>query len=257
VVRGGDELLLVDTRSSHRQADQIRDDLQVFGAATIRAVVNTHAHFDHSFGNGRFGPDSDLDLPIYGHRLVAAHHDRYERPMLADWIERGEEPIDEWREVVITSPTHLVNDGGATLDIGGRRVDLHYFGRGHTDNDLLVQVPDANVWLVGDLVEESGPPMYGSGSYPLAWPATVQRLLHFADRDVIVVPGHGAPVDHAFVTEQQAALAAVAALIRELHSAGVPAESAVEAGADRWPFPAVGMTNAVRDGYAQLNARST
>src|SRR5690349_2347621 len=99
VVRGGDELLLVDTRSSHRQADQIRDDLQVFGAATIRAVVNTHAHFDHSFGNGRFGPDSDLDLPIYGHRLVAAHHDRYERPMLADWIERGEEPIDEWREV--------------------------------------------------------------------------------------------------------------------------------------------------------------
>jgi hypothetical protein len=28
--------------------------------------VNTDAHYDHTFGNARFGPASDLDAPIYG-----------------------------------------------------------------------------------------------------------------------------------------------------------------------------------------------
>jgi glyoxylase-like metal-dependent hydrolase (beta-lactamase superfamily II) len=39
---------------------------------------------------------------------------------------------------------------------------MRHLGRGHTDNDLLVHVPDASAWLVGDVLEESGPPMYGS-----------------------------------------------------------------------------------------------
>ncbi len=54
-------------------------------AAPVRWVVNTHAHFDHTFGNARFGPASDIGAPIYGHDLVPAHLDQYERPMLADW----------------------------------------------------------------------------------------------------------------------------------------------------------------------------
>ena len=103
VVRGADGLLVVDTRASHRQADELRSDLGRLGRP--RWVVNTHAHFDHSFGNHRFGAASDLRLPIYGHARVPAHLDQYERPNLARWIAEGEEPLDEWSEVIITEPT--------------------------------------------------------------------------------------------------------------------------------------------------------
>ena len=58
-VRGSDGLLIADTRSSHRQADEIRADLRELGTLPVRWVVNTHAHFDHTFGNARFGPASD------------------------------------------------------------------------------------------------------------------------------------------------------------------------------------------------------
>ena len=63
-----------------------------------------------------------------------------------------------------------------TLDLGGTTAELLHLGRGHTDNDLLVHLPASGVWLTGDLVEESGPPVYGSGSFPLDWPATIGRL---------------------------------------------------------------------------------
>jgi glyoxylase-like metal-dependent hydrolase (beta-lactamase superfamily II) len=250
VVRGSAGLLLVDTRSSHREAAQVRTDLAEL-AGGVRWVVNTHAHYDHTFGNALFGPASDLAAPIYGHELVPAHLDRFERALLADWVANDEERRAEWAEVEITPPDVLVGDH-ASIDLGDRVVELSHLGRGHTDNDLVLHLPDARVWLAGDLVEESGPPCYGSGSFPLDWPATIQALLGLVGAGDLVVPGHGAVVDPSFVARQQVELTETADLNRELYDAGIPVDQAAAAGGDRWPFPVDGMPGAVRDGYAQL-----
>jgi glyoxylase-like metal-dependent hydrolase (beta-lactamase superfamily II) len=250
VVRGADGLLVVDTRSSHREGDEIRRHLRELGNQPVLCVVNTHAHYDHSFGNAVFVP-----VRIYGHRRVPDHLWSYEEPMLADWIRRGVEPVDDWREVVITPPTELV-DEYATLDIGGRAVELLHLGRGHTDNDLLVHVTDAPTWLVGDLVEESGPPMYGSGSFPLDWPVTAAAISARLETDAVVVPGHGAAVTPSFVASQQLDLQRVADLIRALHAAGVPEVDAVSEGGTAWPFPPAGLVRAVADGYRHLDAQA-
>jgi glyoxylase-like metal-dependent hydrolase (beta-lactamase superfamily II) len=252
VVRGSDGLAVVDTRGSPRQADEIRADLRELGSEPVRWVINTHGHFDHCFGNQRFGPGSDLNVPIYGHAGVPAFLDKFERPGLAEAIASGEEPADEWREVVITPPTELVGDRH-TLDLGDRAVDMLYLGRGHTDNDLLLHIPDAAAWLVGDVIEESGPPCYGAGSFPMDWPDTVSRLLELAGDGDVLVPGHGAPVGAGFARAQQQQLAAVAGLIRELHRDGVPAGQAAEAGGGRWPMPVDRLAPAIETGYAQLS----
>lgn len=251
VVRGAAGLLLVDTRSSHREADEIRADLRRLGGP-VRWVVNTHAHFDHTFGNARFGPGSDVGAPIWGHERVPAHLDQFERVMLADWAVNDLARREEWAEVVITPPDVLVGDS-ATIDLGDRVVELAHLGRGHTDNDLVLHLPDCAVWLAGDLLEESGPPCYGSGSFPLDWPGTIAALLARVGADDIVVPGHGAVITTDYAAAQQVELQRTADLIRALYDEGVPVERAVEAGGDRWPFPGDGMSGAVRDGYAQLS----
>lgn len=255
-VRGRDGLLIADTRSSHRQADEIRADLRELGTLPVRWVVNTHAHFDHTFGNARFGPASDLGAPIFGHELIPAHLDAYERRVLTELIAEDEERTGEWREVVITPPTVLVGDA-MTLDLGGTVAELLYLGRGHTDNDLLVHLPASGVWLTGDLVEESGPPVYGPDSFPLDWPATMGQLQAALSEGDLLVPGHGAVVGPAFAAAQREQLTAVATLITELHAAGVPAARAVAQGGGRWPFPADRLAEAVRNGYAQLLVRGS
>jgi glyoxylase-like metal-dependent hydrolase (beta-lactamase superfamily II) len=252
VIRGSDGFAVVDTRSSPKQADEICADLRELGNSPVRWVVNTHAHFDHSFGNQRFGPDSEVNAPIYGHVRVPAHLEEYERPLLAKLIAKGEEPVEEWRAVVITPPTVLVGERYA-LDLGDRTVDLLHLGRGHTDNDLMLHIPDAAAWLLGDLVEESGPPCYGPESFPLEWPVTVAHLLVLLDPGDVLVPGHGRPVGQSFVAAQHAQLAGVANLIRELHDAGVPVSRAADEGGRSWPVPVDALTDAIEAGYAQLS----
>lgn len=63
VVAGARGLLVVDTRVSHAEADELRFELSTFTAAPVVAVVNTHFHWDHVWGNARFP-----GIPIWGHR---------------------------------------------------------------------------------------------------------------------------------------------------------------------------------------------
>ena len=55
-------------------------------------------------------------------------------------------------EIVLPDQTF---SSARVLDLGDRLVELVYPGRGHTSGDIVVRVPDADVVLAGDLVEES------------------------------------------------------------------------------------------------------
>ena len=66
---------------------------------------------------------------------------------------------------MLDPPDRRVRRTRATLDLGGREVRLAYLGRGHTDNDIVISIPDADVLCAGDLLENGAPPYFGDG-YP-------------------------------------------------------------------------------------------
>jgi len=145
-------------------------------------------------------------------------------------IERYAAEADDFREVVLTPPTDLLEDA-ATLDLGDRQVELRHLGLGHTDNDIVVRVPDASVLFVGDLLENGAPPSFGD-SFPIAWAQTGRALLGLVDGTV--VPGHGEPSDLHFAEGQVAELDALAALARD----AVSGASGLDEAMRRSPFPA-------------------
>ncbi|HLO36827.1 MAG TPA: MBL fold metallo-hydrolase, partial [Candidatus Deferrimicrobium sp.] len=204
-VRGDDGLLVVDTRVSHRQADEVLADLRTLTPLPVRAVVNTHGHSDHAFGNSRFRP-----APIWGHTrcatMVRDTGDR-QRAGVATAIP---ELAEELAEVVLDPPDRLVEtDATVPFDAGGRVVEVRYLGRGHTDNDIVVLVPDAHVLLAGDLLENDATPYFGDG-FPLDWPATAERLVELVTG--AVVPGHGSVGDRGFAVRQMLEFRAIAEL---------------------------------------------
>lgn len=207
LVVGDGQCLVIDTHCSLPRAHEL--------IASVRAitphpwvVVNTHAHFDHCFGNAAFRPG-----PIWGHVGCAddlRHNGEAHRAAMRELADaEGESAM---LDAPIDPPDQTFTDD-ITLDIGGREVILTHPGRGHTDHDITVTIPDAGVLFAGDLVEESAPPSF-EDSYPLEWPETLALL----DCPDVVVPGHGAVVDPEFVRRQQADLAALAEVCRGIRT---------------------------------------
>jgi glyoxylase-like metal-dependent hydrolase (beta-lactamase superfamily II) len=249
LVRGSEALVVVDTQASTRAGRAIVDDVRALGLGPVTAVVNTHEHFDHTFGNAAF-------LEAYGAMPIHAHEVAAERTIEAgERIKRqfADDHADPHREEVLESeivPADHTFSSVRVLDLGDRQVELAHPGRGHTAGDAVIRVPDADVVLVGDLVEESAPPVYGVDCHPLDWPGTLDVVLNLVGRETVVVPGHGALVGRDFVEQQRQDLAITAQTIRDLAASGVPADRALAEG--EWPFPRDGLAHAVARGYAQL-----
>jgi glyoxylase-like metal-dependent hydrolase (beta-lactamase superfamily II) len=254
-VVGSEGVAVVDTRCSLAEAREIKSQLRQLTGSPVRWVVNTHAHFDHCWGNAEFvAPRLTPPARIWGHASVPARLDPDDpalRALVAELAAESPEWAQRMAELELSAPTELVRDRTA-IDLGDRALELRFLGRGHTDGDLwiLIGTGSAQVVLAGDLVEESGPPAFGPDSFPLEWADTLDRALPLIGPDALVVPGHGAVVDTAYVQAQRDAIASVAAEIRRLRAAGIPAESAAHEGT--WAIEVKALRSAIERGYAAL-----
>ncbi|NJC70376.1 MBL fold metallo-hydrolase [Planosporangium thailandense] len=251
LVVGADAALLVDTLSTDAQARELREAVRAVTSYPL-TVVNTHHHFDHCFGNAVLAAP---DRPIWAHeeaaRLLGEEAARLQRQWYAEWVTADPDLAAGLAAVTVRPPDHPVHLE-ATLDLGDRQVVLRHLGRGHSAGDLVVHVPDADVIIAGDLVEEGAPPSFDDG-FPLEWPETLVRLLELTTSATVVVPGHGATVGPAFVRTQHADLTTLEWLIRDGHTDGATVDEVVT----RAPFDPDATRVAVRRGYAELSGRVT
>lgn len=249
LVRGSAGLLVVDTTASSLAATGVIDEIRALGVGEVTAVVNTHEHFDHSFGNGTFRAAYGA-LPLHAHEVAAAATVASGERIKGLYRAEPEDPHAE--EVLATEivPADMTFSSAVALDLGDRYVELVHPGRGHTAGDLVVRIPDADVVLAGDLVEESGPPGMGVDCYPMDWPLTLDVVLSLSTAASVVVPGHGAVVDREYAEDQRNTLGIVAETIRDLATRGVPLARALDEG--EWPYPRERLADAVRRGYEQL-----
>jgi glyoxylase-like metal-dependent hydrolase (beta-lactamase superfamily II) len=200
LVLGDARALVLDTRGDTRQGAELAAAVRAVTALPL-VVAITHAHFDHCFGTAAFAP-----APVYAHPRCRAAIQATAPAQRTEWsayyLERGDPATAA--ALAATEPPLPDRTAPAVLDLGGRAVALHHLGRGHTDHDVVAHVPDTAIVFAGDLVEQGAPPSVGPDSDLAAWPGTLDALLALAPR--LVVPGHGEPVDAAFVTVQRGEL---------------------------------------------------
>ncbi len=203
LVVGAERCLVIDTGRDEVHGTEF--------AAAIRTVTSlpwdvviTHAHWDHFFGTAAF-----LPRHVWAHpRCREAIHADAEAQR-AEWTryyrEQGKPDLAaDLATARVVLPTDDVADR-VDVDLGGRTVVLRHPGPAHTAGDVVAHVPDAGAVFAGDLVEQGARPSVGGDAYPAEWPRALDVVLAL-DPDV-VVPGHGEPVDAAFVTRQRDDLA--------------------------------------------------
>lgn len=268
VVAGERGLLVVDTHASEVEARKVVEQVRRLGAGEVVAVVNTHQHFDHTFGNIVFAEEFAASAPtLIAHEDAVAGMRETSAALQAEAADAAEDPPTPEDRDETTRQRH--QDIAATrllfpeetfssarvVDLGDRMVELLHPGRGHTAGDAVVRVPDADVLYAGDLVEESavrnGVPGFGDDCFPLEWPASLDLVVGMLTDESVVAPGHGLPVARGFVEDQRSAVGVVAETIRDLAGRGVGIEDALDAA--EWPYPREELGHAVRRGYAQLS----
>jgi glyoxylase-like metal-dependent hydrolase (beta-lactamase superfamily II) len=235
VVLGDEGILVIDTRATHVEADELREELRTLTTLPVRWVVDTHWHWDHTFGNARF-PGAE----IWGHELCRKTMVELGDSMKEDAAAWLPDRLDEIAEVVITPPT-IVFDTAAGIDIGRVVVAMTYHGRGHTDSDIVVTVGEVS--FMGDLLEEGAPPVFDDG-FPMSWPVTLESAAEIGSS--IIVPGHGDTLDRAGAAAQLDEIRAVAELARSCLEEGMPVADAALLG----PYPPAVMTSALERALA-------
>lgn len=183
-------VVLVDDMFDRNHADIIAQIRSVTDRP-LRYVINTHQHDDHAGGDFKMLPITE----VIAHRNARANLADLKQPYFED---TPGTPIGLPR---ITFSKELA------VHLGGKEVQAHYFGRGHTSGDAVIYFPELKVIHTGDLFLASraggrggapsrerppGVPVYidyvQGGSF-LDWSRTMDEMLNL-DFDT-VIPGHG------------------------------------------------------------------
>lgn len=134
-------------------------------------VVNTHADYDHAWGNQIFaGPQAEFPAPIIATRLCA---EQFQHPDAAAFLQQRQtqEPAI-FGEVRLTPPT-LLFDERLFID-GGDLMLLLFATPGHTPDHLAIYIPEIETLLAADGAELPFPLARTVAGLPLMRQSLVQ-----------------------------------------------------------------------------------
>jgi glyoxylase-like metal-dependent hydrolase (beta-lactamase superfamily II) len=180
--------VVVDTLQAPADMGPFRALIAGHGRPVI--VVNTHAHWDHVWGNGAF-PNA----------LIIAH-DRCREEMLTALPAELERKQNEQREVfdaVRIVPPAVTFSHTLCIHAGELTVVLHHLP-GHTPDSCVAHIPERRLLLAGDCAEAPIP----AGMAGLSLAAWARALRTWAQEVQTVVPAHG-PVSGPDLLEANAA----------------------------------------------------
>jgi cyclase len=172
-------VISVDACSTRRRTAAYAAAIAAVTPAPVRAVVNTHHHGDHTYGNCLFP----------GAAIIA--HERTRAEVIAGGPPRDLPFWDgpDWGELTLEPPFVTFTDQLAVYS-GDLRAEVRHVGiPAHTTNDSVLWIPERSVLFCGDLIFNGGTPFLLMGSVTGAVEVLEQVIAPLAAD--VTVPGHG------------------------------------------------------------------
>lgn len=162
--------------------------LDGMGSTPIKAVIDTHWHFDHADNNASFRKIG---------AAVVAHENTHKR------LTQTHEVLGMHFEPAPTDalPSETFKDS-RTIDASGEQVVLGYIPPAHTDTDIYIHFVKGNVLHLGDVYFNGGYPFIdaSTGGNINGMIAGADLALKLSDGTTKIVPGHGPLADKAALT---------------------------------------------------------
>ena len=194
----------------------------------VTMIINTHTHGDHVSGNVDFPATVDV---------VVQEKTAARMKSMPIFTKSGG----------VGLPKRTFGDT-MTVGTGNDRIDLHYFGRGHTDGDAWVLFPALRVMAAGDIFSGKNVPFldYGNGGSGVEIPDTLMKAYTATAKTVdSIVTGHSTVMTPADLREYSEFNRDFLNAVREAKKSGRTVDEFVKS----WTLPAK------YKGYAPTSAR--
>ena len=122
-------VLLIDDKYD-QDHDQIISRVKSVTGQPIKYVINTHYHADHSGGNAKFLPTTQIISTADARKNILEH-------------KQSNAPAD-------VAPASITFTQETAVFVGGKEVRARYFGRGHTNGDAVIYFPEDRTTFTGD-----------------------------------------------------------------------------------------------------------
>lgn len=182
-VVGSEGVVVIDTGISYRHGRRILDAIARLTGKPVQLAINTHATQEFIFGNQAF---AERGIPILAHRQTID----LMRARCGHCLERLQPRLGaELAGTRLTFP-QLEYTPGATIDAGGRKLQLLHFGWAATPGDIAVVDPTSGTLFAGGLISVGRIPEIRDCDFE-GWLRTLEQLHGLALAHVI--PGFGPP----------------------------------------------------------------
>jgi glyoxylase-like metal-dependent hydrolase (beta-lactamase superfamily II) len=204
------------------------DKIKELTPKPVTHLINTHTHFDHVSGNVEFPPTVEIVV----HENTAALMKEM-RPVTGSTAKVGNIFKDHDGRGL---PKRTFADRG-TVGSGRDRVELRYFGRGHTNGDAWIVFPSLRVVHAGDIFSGQNLPLLdaNNGGSGVAIGDTLAKAADGVAKDVdTIITGHSRQMTVAELREYAEFNREFFAAVRDAKKAG----RSVDDIAGTWKIPA-------------------
>jgi glyoxylase-like metal-dependent hydrolase (beta-lactamase superfamily II) len=162
---------LVDTKLNG-WGQAVLDKVKSVTDKPITTIINTHTHGDHTGNNGFFGANVE----------VVAHEN----------TKTNMEKMDAFKGDGAKFVPKKTYKDKLTVGAGKDRIDLYYFGAGHTNGDTFVVFPALRVLHTGDMFAWKDAPFCdrNNGGSCVELPRTLQKVIAGIKNVDTIIPGH-------------------------------------------------------------------
>ena len=165
-------VVLVDTKLANN-GQAILTQVKSVTDKPITTIINTHVHPDHNGSNDYFKAARTM-VQVVTHENTKT------------WVAANPKANPAWMpDTTFTDKT--------TLGKGKDRIDLYYFGPGHTNGDAFVVFPALRAMCIGDLMAWNMGPLIdpATGGSIIALPDTLEKAMKGIKNVDLVIEGHG------------------------------------------------------------------
>jgi cyclase len=211
VMDTGKTLVVVDTFASYKLAEKARGYIDKIFNKPVSHVINTHFHWDHTFGNQVF-----KKAVIIGHKFCLEDMKKeYSEPANRlkvikknlDSIEKNKRRRDFLKQVyeelkagfILTLPTLLVEDE-YTLKVGNLTIKLYHVPGLHTRSNLTIYVPELGLVFTRANFHQKYFPTLEAGVDMDKLVHSLEDILSYEKTVTFIMPGHGNPLPNPDLT---------------------------------------------------------